>query len=65
MKNISNHKKFIRKVKNWNKLSIPYARNSLVKFGDKFYISLEEKTIVEPNDRFSNMFYVKIIYILT
>ncbi len=45
-----------RKIKSWN--FIPYEKDTIVEHDGKFYIGVEERNFVEPNDLYTNWLYV-------
>lgn len=44
-------------MKNW--IYQPYEKDQIVEYKGKYYISVEEKNCVEPNDISANCLYVK------
>jgi len=49
-----------RKIKSW--ISQIYEKDSIVEYKDYYYIALEERNYVEPDDLFANFIYVKYFF---
>lgn len=50
-----------RKIKSW--IFQIYEKDSIVEYKDKYYIALEERNYVEPDNLYANWLYVTYIVI--
>ena len=46
-----------RKIKSW--VYQPYEKDQIVEYKGKYFIAIEEKNLVEPNDLYASWLYVR------